>query len=250
MTVNNPRPANAPRGDERLAKRVAAMVPCSRRAAEHMIEVGAVRVDDQVVEEPMFRVSNQRIAIDVDAGKTELEAVTLLLHRPPATAAAPPPVLTAANHDPQDASGVRPLRRHLENLQAAAELEPGTSGLVVFTQDWRVLRKLSEDAQVIEHEVMVEVAGAVPPSSLRRMNQKSAMDDLAHAGVKVSVNSAGEASSGLRFAFKGAHPGLIALLCDRVGLQIVKMKRIRIGRVAMGQLPPGTWRYLRRDERF
>lgn len=250
MTVSYPSPANAPRGDERLAKRVAAMVPCSRREAEHMIEVGGVRVDGQVVEEPMFRVSNQRVVIDVAAGKTQLEAVTLLLHRSAGVAAPAAPLLTVANHDPQDASGVRPLKRHLENLRAAAELEPGTSGLVVFTQDWRVLRKLSEDAQLMEHEVMVEVAGAVSPASLQRLNQGFAVDDLAHAGVKVSINSAGKATSGLRFAYKGAHPGLIALLCNRVGLQILKMKRIRIGRVAMGQLPPGQWRYLRRDERF
>ncbi len=250
MTVHNPPPTTAPRGDERLAKRVAAMVPCSRREAEHMIEVGGVRVDGQVVEEPMFRVSNQQIAIDLEARKTQLEAVTLLLHRSAGTVAAAPPLLSAANHDPQDASGVRPLKRHLENLGAAAELEPGASGLVVFTQDWRVLRKLSEDAQLIEHEVMVEVAGAVSPATVQRLNQKVAVGDLARAGVKVSVNSAGKTSSGLRFAFKGTHPGLIALLCDGVGLHILKMKRIRIGRVAMGQLPPGTWRYLRRDERF
>ena len=53
-----------------------------------------------------------------------------------------------------------------------------------------------------------------------------------------------------RFAVKGAHPGLIAYLCERVGLEIRSMKRLRIGRVAMGPLPAGQWRYLQAHERF
>jgi 23S rRNA pseudouridine2604 synthase len=49
---------------------------------------------------------------------------------------------------------------------------------------------------------------------------------------------------------KGAQPGQIAHLCEAVGLQVLSMKRIRLGRVPLGKLPPGQWRYLRGDERF
>ena len=68
--------------------------------------------------------------------------------------------------------------------------------------------------------------------------------------VKVSLNSSAEGSSKLRFAVKGAHPGLIAALCERASLKILAMKRIRIGRVPMTQLPVGQWRYLQPHERF
>ena len=68
---------------ERLSKRVAELVPCSRREAEQYIEGGWVMVDGQVVEEPMFRVSAQKVAIDPHASLLELAAVTLLLHKPP-----------------------------------------------------------------------------------------------------------------------------------------------------------------------
>ncbi len=54
----------------------------------------------------------------------------------------------------------------------------------------------------------------------------------------------------LRVALKGAQPGQIAQLCEAVGLQVLSMKRIRLGRVPLGKLPPGQWRYLRGDERF
>lgn len=252
----------APREGERLAKRVAEMVPCSRREAEQYIEGGWVSVNGQVVEEPMARVSDQRVEIDPDASLLELSAVTLLLHKPPGFDAMAAPgqanrhikpaqqLLSAATHATDDASGVRLLKRHFAKLTACVPLETAASGLVVFTQDWRVLRKLTEDAQLMEQEVIVEVAGEVPAQSLQRINQGLAVDGQPLPAVKVSLNSTGGTSSKLRFALKGSHPGLIAYLCERLGLQIVSMKRLRIGRVSMTQLPPGQWRYLQAHERF
>lgn len=253
---------HAPREGERLAKRVAEMVPCSRREAEQYIEGGWVSVNGQVVEEPMFRVSDQRVEIDPDASLLELSAVTLLLHKPPgfdamaalgqANRQVKPAqqLLSAATHATDDPSGVRLLKRHFAKLTACVPLETAASGLVVFTQDWRVLRKLTEDAQLMEQEVIVEVAGEVPAQSLQRINQGLAVDGQPLPPVKVSLNSTGETSSKLRFALKGSHPGLIAYLCERLGLQIVSMKRLRIGRVSMTQLPSGQWRYLQAHERF
>jgi len=54
----------------------------------------------------------------------------------------------------------------------------------------------------------------------------------------------------LRFAIKAMQPNQIAQMCTRVGLSVVGMKRIRIGRIPMGKLVPGQWRYLPAGERF
>src|SRR5450830_2177652 len=78
------RPVSPPVADgERLSKRVAFLMHCSRREAEQYIEGGWVSVNGQVVEEPMARVIDQRVEIDPDASLLELCAVTLLLHKPP-----------------------------------------------------------------------------------------------------------------------------------------------------------------------
>jgi 23S rRNA pseudouridine2604 synthase len=45
-------------------------------------------------------------------------------------------------------------------------------------------------------------------------------------------------------------PGQIAHMCKSVGLQVLALKRLRIGRVSMAKLPPGQWRYLMPHERF
>jgi 23S rRNA pseudouridine2604 synthase len=42
----------------------------------------------------------------------------------------------------------------------------------------------------------------------------------------------------------------IRRMCEQVGLKVVGLKRIRIGRVVLGSLPAGQWRYLGPDERF
>jgi 23S rRNA pseudouridine2604 synthase len=247
---------------ERLSKRVAELVPCSRREAEQYIEGGWVMVDGQVVEEPMFRVSSQAVAMDPHASLLELAAVTLLLHKPPGYDAMAMPgeanprvkpaqqLLKPNTRAAEDASGTRMLKHHFAKLTATVPLETAASGLIVFTQDWRVARKLAEDASVMEQEMLVEVAGTVPPQTLQRLNQGLNSDGQPLPAVKVSVNSASDTSAKLRFALKGAHPGLIAYLCERVGLQIVSMKRMRVGRVSLSGLAVGQWRYLTAHERF
>lgn len=233
----------------RLSKRLAALLPCSRSEAEQYIEGGWVRVDGQVVEEPHFRVQHEKIELDPEARLTELVPVTLLLHKP-AGHTSPQALVNAASHWHDDPSGIRVLKRHFSQLTPAVPLEPAASGLLVYSQDWRVTRKLAEDERLIEVEVTVEVQGEVSPAQLALLMRDTDTRGQPLPTVKASLNSSGDGRSKLRFAIKGVHPGLIAYVCDRAGLQILSMKRIRIGRVPMTQLPPGQWRYLQAHERF
>ncbi len=245
---------------ERLSKRVAFLMRCSRREAEQYIEGGWVSVNGQVVEQPMARVADQTVLIDPNASLMALTDVTLLLHKPcgfdamaelgVANQRVKPAqqLLQAASHWAQDESGQRVLTRHLSKLKPGVPLETAASGLVVFTQDWRVLRKLTEDAALIEHECVVEVQGEVSAEQLHHLNALGVTEKL--PPFKASINSTHEGITRLRFAIKGAHPGLIAYLCERTGLHMVSMKRLRIGRVALAHLPEGQWRYLGEGERF
>jgi len=250
----------------RLSKRVAELKACSRREAEQFIEGGWVRVAGHVVEEPQFRVLDQPIEIDPQASLLAPAAVTILLHKPPGyDAGTGEPVdikgvgkglrqsmslITAGSRAPDDRSNIALLKKHLARQVLCVPLESGASGLVVFTQDWRIERKLTEDASVIEQEFTVEIKGDVPPDAIDRLNHGLNADRRPLPPVKVSVSSTGDEATRLRIAVKGAHPGLIAYLCDRVGLQILTMKRIRIGRMPLTTLAPGQWRFLMPYERF
>lgn len=260
-------PQHADTGD-RLAKRVALMVPCSRSEAEQYIEGGWVSVNGQVVEEPQFRIQNQTVTMDPNASLLELNSITIVMHKPAdwidgteeslaklnRNARRAPfddarTLLVAAKHMAKDPSGIRMLQRHFKALTAAVPLENAASGLIVFTQDWRVERKLTEDMGSMEHEVVVDVAGEVTPQALHLLSRTLDSDEnLPQA--KVSINSNTPERSKLRFAIKGAHRGLIAYLCERAKLEILDMRRIRLGRVALADLPVGQWRYLAPHEKF
>lgn len=235
----------------RLAKRIAELRTCSRREAEQLIAGGWVRVNGVVVEEPQARVAGERIEIDPKADISQAEPVTLLLHKPPGYHAIQgdrpaAQLLVSANRWAEDESGISPLKKHFTQLTACVPLELDASGLVVFTQDWHVSRKLSEDAAMIEHEMIVEVTGDMIPHALKRMNQGIPYNGRTPTAIKVSWQN----ETRLRVALKGAQVGEIAHLCEAVGLQVVSMKRIRLGRVSLGKVPSGQWRYLRMDERF
>ncbi len=228
----------------RLAKRLAEMLPCSRREAEQYIEGGWVTVDGVVVEEPQFRVLNQKIELSKNASLLGPTTVTLLLHKPGGYEAD----LKMATRYPGDRSGITLLKKHLA-AELVTPLALPASGLVVFTDDWRTRRKLVEDANVLEHEVVVEVSGTIKPGGLERLNRVDhgfTFNGKLMGPAKVSWQS----EARLRFAIKGERPGQIAYFCESVGLTVTGMKRLRISRVAMSGLPVGQWRYLLPAEQF
>ena len=239
---------------ERLSKRVMQLAGCSRSEAELAIAAGLVRVDGVLAEQPMQRVQGEQVSVEPLRGLNLSAPVTLLLHKPaeldplaPTGAAAAAGVgLQAGGHWADDPSGQPVLKRHFIQLQAPMALPRAASGLVVFSQDGRVLRKLHEDAAWIEHEWLVEVVGQVSDGALRQLNAGAPEA----AGWRASINSSSAHGTRLRVVFKGTHPGLVALRCERALLQITSMKRLRIGRVGLGHLPCGQWRYLLPTERF
>ena len=228
----------------RLAKRLAELLPCSRSEAEQYIQGGWVTVDGVVVEEPQFKVLHQTIALSQDASLLAPTAVTLLLHKPAGFAAD----LQLASRANDDRSGIKQLKKHL-TAELLTPLPLPASGLVVFSDDWRVARKLRDDAATLEHEVVVDVAGSIKPGGLERLNRVDhgfTFNGKLLGQAKVSWQS----EARLRFALKGEQPGQIAYFCESVGLQVTGMKRLRIGRVPLRGLAAGQWRFLLPDERF
>lgn len=235
----------------RLARRVAELARCSRSEAEQYIEGGWVKVDGQVVELPGHMVGGEAVEIDPHARLQPVEPATFLLHKPPgvdleAVADSIADLLVPTYHWEGDTSDIRTLRKHFQRLASLVPLEPEASGLVVLSQDGRVRRRLVEDFATLEQEFVVEVEGSLEPWGLSRLSH-----GLSHAGrplppCKVSWQN----ETRLRFAIKGPRPGQLRDMCAQVGLQVVSMRRLRIGRVALAKMPVGAWRYLPVGEKF
>ena len=147
---------------------------------------------------------------------------------------------------PDDPSGVRLLQRHFHNLTPLVPLDTEASGLMVLTQDGRVWRRLTEDGDQIEQEFVVEVKGDIAPYGLHKLNHGLHYGGRALAPCKVSWQN----EVRLRFAIKGVQGGQLRDMCAQVGLDVVAIRRIRIGRIALTKMPAGTWRCLPAGERF
>lgn len=211
------------------------------------IEGGWVRVDGVTVEEPQCKVLDQHIEIDPHAKLEPPEPATMVLHKPAGiTVDEARALITPQSHASEDTSGVRLLKRHFARLEAPLSMPDKASGLLVFTQDWRVKRRLDEDADRIEQEFVVEVTGKLAPNGLALLNHGLVFDRYALPPIKVSWQN----ETHLRFALKRIAPEKIERMCSEVGLTVLSMKRLRVGRISMARLQPGQWRYLTSADRF
>ncbi|QTF94092.1 RNA pseudouridine synthase [Halomonas sp. BM-2019] len=239
---------------ERLSKRLARLLPCSRREAELYIAGGWVRVDGRVVEEPQFRVLDQRLELAPGATPREIPPATLLLNAPADIDIADAGegedlarrLIRKSSHWAEDPAGQAPLKAHFRGLVTLLPLGPGEAGLLVFTQDRGVARRLEEGRARVEEEWQVEVIGGLDERQLESLREGTAVPGRRLAPARVSWQS----ETRLRFALKGRVPGQLELMCGAVGLSVVATRRLRIGGVSLGRVPVGEWRYLRGGERF
>jgi 23S rRNA pseudouridine2604 synthase len=231
----------------RLSKRLIELVGCSRREAELFIEGGWVTVDGQVIEEPQFKVENQKVELSPEAKADAPEPVTLLLNKPAGMADdVALSLITPGTLSADHSFSKRPLKGHFLRLEPISTMQANASGLMIFSQDWKILRKLTDDRSKIEQEYVVEVAGDMVAHGLNRLNH-----GMTYKGKELpKVKASWQNETRLRFAMKNPQPGVIAQLCEAVGLKVVSVRRIRVGGVSIGKVPEGQWRYMTDKEKF
>ena len=240
----------------RLAKRLAQETGCSRSEAQQYIEGGWVLVDGVVCEEPGLRIAaGQQVSLAPGARPEPAPPVTILFHKPAGLPTGPSsapdagliePGLTLEQRSKADRSGIRPLKKHQSGLRLTDGLETDASGLLVLTQDWRVARRLVDDAARVEHEYIVDTATQATDAQLAQMNGGVRYNGKLVDDVKVSRQS----ETRLRIVLKTPPRGLVARLCGDAGLVLLGQRRIRIGRVPLAGLDAGQWRYLPPDHKF
>ncbi len=251
-------PEHAP-GSVRLSKRMSELGLASRREADEWIARGWVRVDGEVVAELGARVlPGQQVSIDKKARTQQAQRVTVLLNKPVGYVSGqaedgyePALVLVkAANQWREDASGLRLQREHLRHLVPAGRLDIDSTGLLVLTQDGRIAKQLIGETSEVEKEYLVRVQSVtgerLSDQGLRLLNHGLELDGEALRPARVEwVND-----DQLRFVLVEGKKRQIRRMCEAVGLKVTGLKRVRIGRVMLGDLPPGQWRYLGADESF
>ena len=252
-------PAPHAPGSMRLSKRMSELGISSRCEADEWIAKGWVRVDDQVVSELGSRVvPSQRVTVDAKAKFQQAQRVTVLINKPMGYVSGqaedgyePAFVLVQPrNQWGDDHSGTRFLREHLRSLVPAGRLDIDSVGLLVLTQDGRIAKQLIGEDGEVEKEYLVRVephsAEGLSESDLALLQHGLELDGEPLKPAHVEwIND-----DQLRFVLREGKKRQIRRMCEAVGLKVVGLKRVRIGKLMLGDLPTGQWRYLRADESF
>lgn len=242
----------------RVAKLMTERGLASRREADEWIGAGWVKVDGRVAVLGQRARAEARIEVDPRAQAEQARRVTVLIHKPVGYVSGqaedgyePAVVLvTPAHRWAEDSSRIEFRGSHLRHLAPAGRLDIDSTGLLVLTQDGRIAKRLIGDETRIEKEYLVRVAygrdGRLPDADLERLRHGLVLDGVALRPARVSWQNEDQ----LRFVLREGRKRQIRRMCELVGLQVLGLKRVRIGSISLGHLPPGQWRYLRDDESF
>jgi 23S rRNA pseudouridine2604 synthase len=255
--------SDTPASLTRLNKRMAELGLCSRREADAWIEQGWVLVNGQPAEMGVKVGPYDRVEIDPRAKGHQQTQVTILLHKPMGYVSGQAedghePAITlihGRNHWREDTSNNRIQPSQLRGLAPAGRLDIDSVGLLVLTQDGRVARQLIGEDSQMEKEYLVRVTyqgealnvqKVFPRDQLARLRHGLSLDGKPLKPAQVEWQNPEQ----LRFVLTEGKKRQIRRMCEQVGLLVVGLKRIRMGRVVLGNLPVGKWRYLGAHERF
>ena len=247
----------------RLNKRMAELGLCSRREADDWIIKGWVRVNGApaVMGQPV--ALDAHIEVDRQAEQQQRQQVTILINKPvgyvsgQAEDGHEPAVVLVQPHNRwrECNSRMRWGHEQLRGLAPAGRLDIDSIGLLVLTQDGRVARQLIGEDSLMEKEYLVRVSlgnenlnvqGAFPLEKLALLCHGLSLDGRALRPAQVSWQNPEQ----LRFVLTEGKKRQIRRMCEQVGLYVTGLKRVRIGRVNLGHLPVGQWRYLMPHESF
>ena len=229
---------------------------CSRREADRYIEQGLVEVDGQTIDKLGTKVyPHQKITLKNQARKAQQSLVTILINKPvgyvsgqaegkyqPAIQLViPENQFTGTAHDkPRFDPGM------LNGLAPAGRLDIDSRGLLVLTQDGVIARQLIGADSKVEKEYLVWVKGQITESSLARLRHGIKLDGKAlKPAIVKQLNP-----SRLKIILREGKKRQIRRMCEEVGLKVTGLTRTRIGKIRLGDMPPGQWRYLKPGERF
>jgi 23S rRNA pseudouridine2605 synthase len=237
---------------------------CSRREAERWIAAGRVRVNGGVERTASRWIdpARDRVVVDGCPVGDETPRVVIAFHKPKGV------VTTRA--DPGGRATVYDALGDVGRLApAGASATPGwvfpvgrldrdTSGLLILTNDHRLGEHLTSPGHHVPKTYHARVAGVPDGEALRALREGLPLGDgsvTRPAKVRVlgtprggSSRSAPEGSTWLEIVLTEGKNRQVRRMGAAVGHEVLELVRVRIGRLGLGDLAPGEWRELGREE--
>jgi len=235
----------------RLSKLMAERGLCSRREADQFIEQGLVFVDGVRINQLGTKVApTAHIELAGKAKEKQESLVTIIVNKPVGYVSAQPednytPAIQLITDENQFIPRQRSLeKKHFVGLAVAGRLDIDSQGLLLFTQDGRLAKKIIGENSGIEKEYLVRYKGQITKDKLKLLCFGLSLDGKPLKQARVETLNEDQ----LRFVLKEGKKRQIRRMMELVDLQVTGLKRVRIGQLRLGKLPEGQWRFVEPQE--
>lgn len=225
---------------ERLQKIIAAYGVCSRRAAEKLIEAGVVKVNGRPAMLGMSAdAENDVIEVDGKVLSAAPEPVYILLNKPRG-------VLTTSSDD-RGRRTVTDLVDCGERVYPVGRLDLTSEGLVLLTNDGAVARALTHPSSRIPKTYRVTVE-PFSERGLQALREMTSLDGEPIEPAKVTLLGRNGERARLEVVITQGKNRQIRRMCESAGMDVMRLRRVRIGELSLGGLEVGEWRELDKKE--
>lgn len=232
----------------RINKYLAEAGVASRREADRLIEAGKVTVNgvvpgpgDQVEDGDEVKVAGRTV-------RPVARKTVIAFHKPIGVittmdAASPDNIMEALRHAPTPPPKAR--------LIPVGRLDVASSGLILFTDDTALADRLMRPDSGTPKEYDVIVDKELTPEFLERMAKGVRLEHMPGVQRIVMTRPAKVKEVGVtrfRIVIVEGKNRQIRRMCEALGYEVRRLRRLRVGGVELGELPEGEWRALTRDE--
>lgn len=227
---------------ERLQKLLARAGVASRRHAEDLIRTGAVSVNGRPVTRLGALVDPHEDEVRVHGEVVRLPAhqVYLALHKPQG-------YLTSVG-DPWGRPTVMDLVPRLPGLFPVGRLDADSEGLLLLTNDGDWAQAVLHPRYGAEKEYVVDVRGRPSAEALEAARRPVDLDGERTTGARARVLRWTDSGAQLSVTLHEGRKRQLRRVFTALGYPVERLVRVRIGTLRLGDLPPGEWRPLRREE--
>lgn len=229
--------------EERLQKILARSGVGSRRKSEDMIKNGRVAVDGAIVREMGVRLDPDKHTITLD-GKAvclEKEKIYILLHKPKG-------YVTTLN-DPQGRPVVTDLLKNVEfRVFPVGRLDLDTEGALILTNDGSLAQKVQHPSFEINKTYVAKVAGRPSAKKLAQLAEGIMIEGKKTFPAHLKIIKLGSRSSVIHITIHEGRKRQVRKMFAATGHKVLELKRIAYGRLQLGDLAQGKFRYLKRKE--
>lgn len=229
--------------EERLQKYLARAGVASRRQAEEYIKKGLVTVNGQLITEMGYKIDPARDQVKIDGKivKRSEELVYLLLNKPP--------LVVTTLHDPQQRTKVSDLLPGVEQrVYPVGRLDYESEGLLLLTNDGELAYRLTHPGYKIPKTYLVKVRGNPSREATRMLREGVVLEEGPTQPALVKILKISKGSVLLEITIREGRNRQIRRMCDYVGHPVTALQRIRLGPLALGDLPLGQYRSLTKRE--